>query len=166
MSWKNLPLGKRLRLWWAHYFSTRITLRATDGTPVSVHPDFMASGKTLVLLAEHQEPGSWSPPYFAVWGAIENLDPAGNRRWRCSIFRNETLILSSTLIAEATERTYAFWLRHYGGVPPVPLTTEVDPERIIHKRDPGRCFRKAGWRVVRTVRGLLVLEAPELRGSA
>lgn len=37
--------------------------------------DFMASGRTLVLLADR-----------AVWGAIENLDPAGSRRWRVSIF--------------------------------------------------------------------------------
>jgi len=121
--------------------------------------EFMASGRTLVLLAELS--GA-----FAVWGAIENLDPVGNRRWRCSIFRNETLILSSALIEEATERTYAFWLRHYSGLPSVPLTTEVDPERVLRKRDPGRCFRRAGWTVRGIVRGLVVLQAPELRGAA
>lgn len=120
--------------------------------------EFMASGRVLVMLAELS--GA-----FAVWGAIENLDPAGNRRWRCSIFRNETLVLSSALIEEATERTYAFWLRHYSGLPAVPLTTEVDPSRVLHKRDPGRCFIKAGWRVVRHARGLVVLEAPDCRVS-
>lgn len=111
----------------------------------------MASGRTLVMLACEAH---------AVWGAIENLDPAGNRRFRCSIFRNESLILSSVLIREATERTYAFWRRRHGGLPPVPLTTEVDPDRVLKKRDPGRCFIKAGWRRVGVARGLVVLEAP------
>ena len=41
---------------------------------------FMASGKTLVMTALDGA---------AVWGVIENMDPAGNLRWRCSIFRFE-----------------------------------------------------------------------------
>ena len=42
----------------------------------------------------------------------------------------------------------------------VPLTTEVDPSRVRRKRDPGRCFRRAGWLVTGIVRGLWVYEAP------
>lgn len=61
---------------------------------------------------------------------------------------------------EATETTHRYWQRHYGGLPAVPLQTEIDPTKIRHKRDPGRCFRKAGWRVVGEHRGLVVLEAP------
>jgi len=114
-------------------------------------PEFMASGRTFVMLTADA---------LAVWGAIENLDPAGNRRWRCSIFRNESMVLSSALIVEATERTYAYWTRRYHGLPPVPFTTEVDPTKTLRKRDPGRCFRKAGWTVLGTVRGLVVLRAP------
>lgn len=113
--------------------------------------DFMASGRKLVLLT-HDE--------CAVWGAIENLDPAGNRRWRCSIFRNEGADLSSTLIREATERTHGYWRQHYHGLPAAPLTTEVNPALVHHKRDPGRCFRKAGWSVIGEKRGLIVLRAP------
>lgn len=114
--------------------------------------EFMASGRTLVLLTLDAD---------AVWGAIENLDPAGGRRWRCSIFRNESLILSSVLIREATDRTFDWWRRRYGGLPAVPLTTEVDPARVLRKRDPGRCFRRAGWTLQGLVRGLVVLRAPE-----
>lgn len=113
--------------------------------------DFMASGRTLVLL-------SWDAR--AVWGVIENLDPAGTLRWRCSIFRNESLVLSSVLIREATDRTYDYWRRRYGGLPRMPLRTEVDPRRVLHKRDPGRCFLRAGWHKFDEVRGLVVLQAP------
>lgn len=62
---------------------------------------------------------------------------------------------------EATARTYAYWRRHYGGLPAVPLTTEVDPRKTRRKRDPGRCFLRAGWSRVGVVRGLVVLRAPE-----
>jgi len=112
--------------------------------------DFMASGRTLVMLTDDE---------LAVWGAIENLDPAGNRRWRCSIFRNEGPERSSELVREATARTFDYWLRHYGAIPSVPLQTEVDPRRVRHKRDPGRCFLRAGWVRVGQARGLVVLEA-------
>jgi hypothetical protein len=94
-------------------------------------------------------------------GVIENMDPAGNTRWRCSIFRNEGAVLSSVLVREATERSYVYWRRRHGGLPSVPLTTEVDPGKTKRKRDPGRCFLKAGWVVIdRDRRGLVVLQAP------
>ena len=113
--------------------------------------DFLPCGRTLVLLTTCA---------LAVWGVVENLDPAGQLRWRCSIFRNEGAGLSSDLIREATTRTYLWWLNHYGRLPKVPLTTEVDPRKTRKKRDPGRCFRRAGWRVVDMRRGLVVLQAP------
>lgn len=113
--------------------------------------EFMANGRTLVLLTDDG---------LAVWGVIENMDPAGGRRWRCSMFRNEGPVLSSELVREATARTYEYWKRHYGGAPSVPLTTEVDPAKTRRKRDPGRCFRRAGWSVFGMVRGLVVLQAP------
>lgn len=116
--------------------------------------EFMANGRTLVMLTRD---GS------AVWGAIEMNDWNQAAVWRCSIFRNEGTIRSSDLIREATARTRAYWRRHYGGVPSAPLRTEVDRERVRHKRDPGRCFIRAGWRVVgvTAARGFVVLEAPE-----
>lgn len=114
--------------------------------------EFMSSGRTLVMLTLDA---------LAVWGAIENLDPVGNLRWRCSIFRNESPVLSSELIREATERTHVYWRRRYGGLPPVGLTTEVDPRKVRPKRDPGRCFIRAGWRRrPGLTRGLVVLDAP------
>jgi hypothetical protein len=121
--------------------------------------DFMPAGRVFVLLTHCGR---------AVWGVVENLDPAGELRWRCSIFRNEGAGLSSELIREATTLTHVRWRRRYGALPPVALTTEIDAASVRHKRDPGRCFFRAGWRYVRTTNGaakgradLVVLEAPE-----
>lgn len=113
--------------------------------------EFMSSGQTLVLLTEDQR---------AVWGVIANLDPAGGLRWRCSIFRNEGAGLSSDLIREATAITYRYWETRFGGRPIVPLTTEVDGSKTRRKRDPGRCFIRAGWSVIDNRRGLTILQAP------
>lgn len=116
--------------------------------------EFMANGKTLVMITEDGR---------AVWGAIENRPPnppGAAPRWRVSIFRNEGAGLSSDLIREATDKTLEYWSRHYGGTPRAPLTTEINPEKVRHKRDPGRCFRKAGWFEVPWGKDLVVLVAP------
>ena len=120
--------------------------------------DFMGSGKTFVLLAEH-EGGS-----RAVWGVIENFDGSrdGTRRFRCSIYRNETPWLSSELIREATALTYERWARAFQWSGSPPLITEVDASKVKRKRDPGRCFLKAGWTRTGeiTTRGRLIFRAP------
>lgn len=113
--------------------------------------EFMSNGKTLVLMTDDG---------LAVWGAIENMDPAGKRRWRVSIFRNKGPRVSSELVAEATDRTFDYWRNHYRCIPSVPLQTEVDPTKVRRKRDPGRCFLRAGWRRIGVVNGLVVLQAP------
>lgn len=120
--------------------------------------NILASGRKVLMLTDCAR---------AVWGVVENLDPGGALHWRVSIFRNEGAGLSSDLVREGTERTYAYWRSHYGGLPAVPLTTEVDPDRTRRKRDPGRCFRRAGWTYLHTMRrhvkgggSLVVLVAP------
>lgn len=111
---------------------------------------FTPPGRVLVLLTADG---------LALWAACENRDPAGGRRWRVTIFRNEGPVLSSELVRAATVRTSAHWLDRYGELPGH-LETEVDPRRTRHKRDPGRCFRRAGWVEVDRRRGLVVLRAP------
>ena len=117
--------------------------------------EFMSNGRPLVLLTDDER---------AVWGVLENMSPArgGGLRFRCTIFRNVGAGLSSDLIREATARTYAYWRSHYGGLPTVPLTTEVDPAKTRKKRDPGRCFLRAGWHFVTVdANGLVILQAPD-----
>lgn len=121
--------------------------------------EFMGSGRLLVLL---------TPCGRAVWGAIENMEPGSSSvRWRCSVFRNEGAGLSSALILAATQHTIDYWRARWGRAPSVRLTTEVDPGRVRRKRDPGRCFRRAGWEYLYTTDGarrgradLMVFGAP------
>jgi len=118
-------------------------------------PGFLPPGRTLVLVTRCGR---------AVWGVCENVDPAGVLRFRVTIFRNEGAGLSSSLISSATTRTLATWQSRHGIR--APLRTEVDASRVRAKRDPGRCFRRAGWRFVGETAGghgrrrLLVFEAP------
>jgi hypothetical protein len=119
--------------------------------------EFMANGRTLVLLTLDAR---------AVWGVIENNDPHGGRHWRCAIFRNEGTTLSSRLVEEATAETIKHWRRKYHALPPVALTTEIDPTQTRPKLHPGRCFREAGWTVVEVSnrsnrhKELVILRAP------
>lgn len=70
----------------------------------------------------------------------------------CTLFRNESAHLSSALILEAEQLAWARW-------PGARLFTYVDPGKVRRKRDPGRCFRKAGWQVCgQSQGGLLLLE--------
>ena len=61
--------------------------------------------------------------------------------WICSIFRNEGKHLSSDLIREAVAATRWRWPE----VPVLGMITFVDVEQTRRKRDPGRCFRRAGF---------------------
>lgn len=68
--------------------------------------------------------------------------------WVCSAFRRERDLpgydpetLSSELIREAVAATRWF----YGRPPPLGMVTFVDATKTRAKRDPGRCFRRAGF---------------------
>ena len=64
--------------------------------------------------------------------------------WNNSCFRNEGAGLSSELIREAIAATRWFFQE----TPPEGMITFVDPGKIRHKRDPGRCYLKAGFKRV------------------
>lgn len=112
----------------------------------------LAPGETLLML---------TPDGESVWGAVHNMEPASDRRqWRVSIFRREGGQQASRLVLAATDMTIAYWALVYG-MPEVPLRTEVDPEKTRRKRDPGRCFRRAGWELwSKDHRGLYLFYAP------
>lgn len=98
-------------------------------------PQFMPPGETIVLLAEAAVFGWWRPHPDSGIVSMNGLDG-----WTCTIFRNESPILSSTLILDAelalVER------------PPGPdgLITYVWDSKI-ESENPGYCFKMAGWEV-------------------
>lgn len=58
-----------------------------------------------------------------------------------SLFRREWGPLASDLIVAATAATRAHW----PDLPPLGIVTFVDAAKTRRKRDPGRCYRRAGW---------------------
>ena len=110
---------------------------------------FVPPGRCLVLLtpcARALWVTSW--PYAAY------VKHAWAGAWVCTLFRNEGAGLSSALISAAVAATRALW-----EPPPLGIVTFIDPGKVRHKRDPGRCFLRAGWeRVGETRGGLLVLQ--------
>ena len=110
---------------------------------------FVPPGRCLVLsMSDALWITSWPYPEYVKHGW-----PGA---WVCSAFRNEGDVLSSTLITEAAGMTRWYWPE---AIPPLGMITFVNPDKVRHKRDPGRCFLKAGFqRVGRTKGGLVALQ--------
>lgn len=137
-SWRADPLAKPLAD--RHY---------TRQNPAS--KQFVPPGRCLVLLSEAAD-ALW----VSAWPKAEFVKHAWAGAWLCSLFRNEGPQLSSQLIREAVAVTR----EHWGKPPPLGMVTFVDPSKVRHKRDPGRCFTKAGFvrLAERTKSGLIVLQ--------
>lgn len=113
--------------------------------------NFVGPGQPMVLLtADCRAAFCW------VWNTLPRWD--GQAGVCCTLFRNESPVLSSTLIREADALAWARW-------PGQRLFTYVDPNEVA-SANPGFCFLQAGWRrvrdtagrPVRSTRGLLILE--------
>jgi hypothetical protein len=92
--------------------------------------------------------------YRADPEAIIIAEHAWAGAWVNSLFRNEGAGLSSELIREAIAVTCARW-----EPPPLGMVSFVDVHKTRHKRDPGRCYVKAGFkRVGFTQSGLLAVQ--------
>jgi hypothetical protein len=110
-------------------------------------PQFVPPGRCLVLLADR---ALW----VTSWPYAEFVRHAWAGAWVNSLFRNEGEGLSSDLIAHAVALTRAQWEPPERGI-----VSFVDAEKTRHKRDPGRCYRKAGWKHVGfTAGGLLAFQ--------
>jgi len=118
-------------------------------------PQFVAPGRCIVLLTEQTDAlwvSSWQYPKF-----VKHDWPGA---WVCSLFRNESNLLSGKLIRSAVAATRWIW----GKPPRQGMITFINPRRVRHKRDFGRCFRKAGFQPEgQTKRGLIVLRLPNQR---
>jgi hypothetical protein len=123
-------------------------------------PQFVPPGRNVCLLSECGR-ALWVTSYpFA-----EYVRHAWAGAWVNSLFRNEGAGLSSELIREAVAATRA----HYGEPPELGMVTFVDADKTRRKRDPGRCYRKAGFRHVGFTKGglwafqMLPTEMPDPR---
>jgi hypothetical protein len=101
-------------------------------------PQFMPPGQTIVLVAPDAVWGWWRPHPDA------GIKPMNNREgWTCTIFRNESPVLSSDLVLEAEDMLFA----ECGEVGPDGMLTYVW-DRKVASAHPGYCFKKAGWRAI------------------
>lgn len=110
-------------------------------------PQFVPPGRCVVLLTENAD-ALW----VTSWPFAEFVKHAWAGAWVCSCFRNEGPILSSELIREAVAVTRY----EYGEPPELGMITFVNADKVRRKRDPGRCFVKAGFRRVGKTQGGLV----------
>jgi len=94
-------------------------------------PQFMPPGQTIVLKAPGAVWGWWRPHPSSGIKAMNGLDG-----WTCTIFRNESSVLSSLMVLDA-ER----FIEECG---PDGLITYVWDKRV-RSCNPGACFKKAGW---------------------
>lgn len=111
---------------------------------------FVAPGRCVVLTGLGAD---------ALWVSLwqKHVDHAWKDAWVCSLFRNESDVLSSALIRQAVAATRFGW----PVVPAQGMVTFVDAARVRRKRDPGRCFLRAGFEPCGTTKGgLLAFQMP------
>lgn len=111
-------------------------------------PQFVPPGKCVVLTIGNPATAFWVSS--APLAAYVKHQWAG--AWVCTAFRNEGAGLSSDLIREAVAATTFLW----GPPPELGILTFVDTDEVRKKRDPGRCYRKAGFYYVGQSKGGLV----------
>lgn len=119
---------------------------------------FVPPGRCLVLLSD--SPALW----VTSWPFAEYVRHAWPGAWVCSCFRNEGAALSSDLIREAVAITRWRWTDN-----PLGMVTFVDPGKVRHKRDPGRCYLRAGFHYAGWTKGglrALVIDLADMPDAA
>lgn len=107
-------------------------------------PQFVPPGRCIVLLTV-----SKNALWVTSWPFAMFTKHAWAGAWVNSLFRNESsAYLSSDLIAFAVAVTRSQWNPPTNGI-----ISFVDASKIRHKRDPGRCYRRAGWKHVGFTKG-------------
>lgn len=113
-------------------------------------PQFVPPGRCLVLKSV-----CGNALWVTSWPFAEYVKHKWPGAWVNSLFRNEGAGLSSELIAQALAVTRSV----FGEPPELGLVTFIDANKTRHKRDPGRCYRRAGGKHVGfTEGGLWVIQ--------
>lgn len=110
-------------------------------------PQFVPPGRCFVL--RHDDDALW----VTSWPFAHYVKHAWAGAWVNSLFRNESERLSSDLIREAVQLT----VDHWPDVPTLGMVSFIDITKTRKKRDPGRCYRKAGWEHIGWTKGGLVV---------
>ena len=112
-------------------------------------PQFVPPGRCVVLITTCER-ALW----VTSWPFAAYVQHAWAGAWVNSLFRNEGAGLSSELIVQAVAATRAIWEPPERG-----MVTFVDASKVRRKRDPGRCYLRAGFtRVGETKGGLLAFQ--------
>jgi len=113
-------------------------------------PQFVPPGRCLVLVA----PGA---AWVTSWPFAEWVKHRWAGAWVNSLFRRESGPLASEMIRQAVAATRWRW----PDVPALGIVTFVDADKVRAKRDPGRCYLRAGFiRDGETQGGLYALRMP------
>mgnify|MGYP001564061396 CR=1 FL=1 len=102
-------------------------------------PQFVPPGRCLVLLT-HDECAIW----VTSWPFAQYVKHAWPGAWVNSLFRRESGARASDLIVDAVAATCWRWR----DIPALGMITFVDADKVRHKRDPGRCYIRAGFKHV------------------
>jgi hypothetical protein len=122
-------------------------------------PQFVPPGRAVVLVSV-----CGRAVWVTSWPYAEYVRHAWAGAWVNSLFRNEGAGLSSELILEAVAATRAVWPEP----PPIGLITFVDARKVA-SRNPGYCYRRAGFERVGVTRKEKLLAfrlAPEAMPAA
>lgn len=106
-------------------------------------PQFVPPGRCIVL-----KTACVRAVWVTSWPFAQYVQHAWAGAWVNSLFRNEGAGLSSELIREAVAATCAIWR-----APELGMVSFVDADKTRRKRDPGRCYRRAGFRHVGFTKG-------------
>lgn len=112
-------------------------------------PQFAPPGRVLVL----KRPQAF---WITSWPFARYTKHAWAGAWVCSAFRDEAPHPKDVQPSELIRGALAATRWYYGRPPALGMVTFVHPGKVRQKRDPGRCFRRAGFRHVgETKSGLL-----------
>ena len=113
---------------------------------------FVPPGRCFVLFTKTASGRAF---WITSWPFAEYVKHEWAGAWVCSAFRNEGAALSSALILEAVAATRWRWPE----VPELGMITFVDAGKVRRKRDPGRCYVRAGFELCgKTKGGLLAFQ--------
>ena len=132
-SWKADPLARAIAD--RHYNRQKIGA-----------PQFVPPGRCVVLRTSAAD-----AVWVTSWPFAQFVKHQWAGAWINTLFRNESSHLSSELIREAIAATLTFWPAPSNGI-----VTFVDAAKVRRKRDPGRCYLRAGFRNVGTTKGGLI----------